>query len=88
MEMSKIFTCQSCDEEIEIADVYNTDTVLCHNCGEEYRVRFVEREEAWELIPIEPVEKRSRSLAEEEEEEPFQVLGEEAAPRKDDYDRY
>lgn len=85
--MDKMFVCQQCDQDIEVADVYNTDSVICHQCGEQYTLRYMEREEAWELIPVEPVEEE-RLPPEVETEEPFEILDEPAAPRKNDYDRY
>ncbi|MBE0596058.1 MAG: hypothetical protein IH614_02170 [Desulfuromonadales bacterium] len=82
--MDKMFTCQECDFDLEVPDVYNSDTVRCHNCGQEYRLRFIEREESWELIPIEPVEGSST----EAEDEPFQIDVEPGGLEQDEYDRY
>ena len=88
MEMGKIFTCQECDANIEVEDVFNTDSVVCHNCGQTYTLRWVEREKAYDLLPVEAVEPEARNRAGKEEDEPFRVLNEPAGPREDDLDRY
>lgn len=85
MGPEKIFTCQRCDYDIEIEDVHNTDTALCHSCGQEYRVAYVEWEEAWEPIPIEAIEEPG---PERKEEEPFQVDVEPGSLDKDEFTRY
>lgn len=86
-EMDKMFTCQECDADMEVADVYNTDTVVCGNCGQSYTLSWIETEESWELIPIEAVEE-SREGPGEEGDDAFRVLDNPAALRSDDFDRY
>jgi len=83
-----MFTCQMCDADMEIPDPYNMSSVVCHRCGQVYAMGWVDRESAYELTPVEPVEDELRNIAEDEEDEPFRVLNEPAAPRKDDIDRY
>lgn len=87
-DMDKMFTCLECDADMEVADVYNTDTVICHNCGQSYSLTWVESEESWELTPIEPVEEGSRERDREEGDDSFGVLDNPAALREDDFDRY
>jgi transcription elongation factor Elf1 len=87
-DMDKMFTCQQCDSDMEVSDVYNTDTVVCGNCGQSYSLVWIESEEVWELIPIEPVEEESRERDREEGDDTFQVLENPAALRRDDFDRY
>jgi NMD protein affecting ribosome stability and mRNA decay len=88
MSSEKIFTCRQCDADMEIEDPYNTDTAVCHNCGQTYTLQWVEEESAYEMIEVEPVEQEARNTASEEEDEPFRILNEPGAPRRDDLDRY
>lgn len=88
MDMSKVFSCEKCDRDMDVEDVYNTDLVSCHNCGQEYTLRWLEEEEAWELIMVEPFEEEEGNIPEEREEDPFHAFNEPAAPRDDDFDRY
>ncbi len=86
MNPEKIFTCPECDAAIDIPDPWNTDSVLCGNCGRELRLHYQETERTWELIPTGEVEEGARDRR--KEEEPFQVLDRPGGPRRDDLDRY
>ncbi len=88
MDRSKMFTCQKCDADMEVPDTYNMSSIVCHRCGQTYTLQWVERESAYEMTPVEPVEEETRNTAEAEEDEPFRVLNEPAATRKDDIDRF
>lgn len=73
MEQRKVFTCQKCDTEIEVEDARNQDEVACHACGTNYRLRFSDLEQAWVMVPTEPIEP---GTDQERAEEPFRVLNE------------
>lgn len=87
MPADKIFACPDCDAEISVPDVRNMDIVTCKSCSCRYQVRYVEPEDAWELIPEVEVEETPEEPAERDEDKPFKVLGETAGPRKDDTDK-
>ncbi len=86
MRSDKMFTCRQCDADIEVEDPYNTDIVSCHTCGQTYTLRWIEEESAYEMMEVEPVDEERQNTA--EEDEPFRVLNEPGAPRRDDMDRY
>jgi hypothetical protein len=87
MDSSKIFACPGCDANIPVEDLPNTDVVICNHCSRRYRLEYVEREAAWELFPIEPVEEGPEEPVESDSDQPFEVLQEPAGPRKDDLDK-
>ena len=87
MDRSKMFTCQRCDFDMEVADPDVVDTVVCHRCGQSYTLQWLEMESVWELAPIEPVEKNQRRHGGAlEEDEPFRILDEPGALRIEEDD--
>jgi hypothetical protein len=87
MVRGKMFTCQKCDFDMEVEDPEVVDTLVCHRCGQGYTLQWLEQENVWELIPIEPVEENERRaggpLA---EDEPFRILNEPGGLRTEEDD--
>ena len=87
MAVDKIFACPNCDANISVTDVRNMDTITCKSCSRHYQIRFVEPENAWELIPVVETEETPEEPAEQDEDNPFEVFGETGGPRDDDLDK-
>jgi len=87
MASDKIFSCPDCGANIPVGDPQNTDLVTCNRCSCACRLEYVDREQAWELIPVEPVEKGPEEPTESNPARPFEVFKEPAGLRKDDTDK-
>ncbi len=81
------FACTHCDHNIDISDVRNVNDVACPGCSRLYRVRYIDQESAWEILPIRGIEGEQGEPAERDEDHPFRVLRENAGMRKDDADK-
>ena len=81
MDPRKVFTCQNCDAEMEVADPRAQQRVACRRCGRSYGLRHSDAEQAWVLTEMEPVEP---GADEARAEEPFRVLGEVGRPKRVD----
>ncbi len=82
MESPKVFTCQSCDAELEINNPQNQTRVRCRQCGRISRLVYIDEQMVWSLETEEPVESEAGQRS--QVEEPFTVLAEVGRPRRDD----
>ncbi len=48
------FNCPNCRSEIPVEDLMRTESVICADCGNEYRVEFDDFEGIYRLVPPEP----------------------------------
>ena len=80
MQTRKLFNCQACDAEMEVADLQEQQ-VACRQCGRNHRMTYSSESQAWRLQADEPVE---TDPGQRPEEAPFSVLGEVGRPKRVD----
>ena len=82
MDSRKLFTCQQCDANMEVAEPRALDQVVCSQCGRLYHLFFSEQDGAWHLQAQEPATDEAEDRR--KSEQPFSVLAEEGRPKRVD----
>lgn len=86
MDRKETMPCPNCDANILIDRVRDVDIVTCTGCSREFRLVYRPQDQAWHMVPIEPVE-GSEEPVEHKGDKPFEVLKEPGGPRDDDLDK-